>query len=231
MRMPWIPRHLSYEKLSAGKWIRLPTDKTGPDGWTTYEGAVDYSANGITTRSENEACATYALPVRDMVIRAKVKRLAAGHACVTLRRSRSGSGYSFILFNWNYFWMAIKSDGKLGIPQQTPANEALGDECTLVFAAIGDRLTAYCNGKRIFDVRDSSCKAGTPAVSTSGGQTTFRDIEVRMLDTPTEDNKLSENNPQPCRALPRHPLSLRSTRRRPKNTKRPGPSISACRCK
>lgn len=54
------------------------------------------------------------------------------------------------------------------------------------FAAIGDTLTVYANGKRIGEIRDSSItRAGGVAVHATNCKGVFKDVEVVVLDKPT----------------------------------------------
>ena len=52
------------------------------------------------------------------------------------------------------------------------------------FAAVGDKLTVYVNGRKILEARDdeSTQARGSIAVNANQCRVLFRDIEVQILD-------------------------------------------------
>src|SRR5262249_31298509 len=87
----------------------------------------------------------------------------------------------------------FNGDGCFGIGQRTQAwkdlttcilPEKYDDFFEFAFAAVGDRLTAYVNGRKILEAREEAPldRSGTVGLGTLVSYGEFRDIEVQVLD-------------------------------------------------
>ena len=107
----------------------------------------------------------------------------ANEAYVALRLS-DGDGYNLGIANTGKIWLYRKAAGatdlKSGIGLGSGYVAAAGHE--LVFAAQGDKLTLWMDGKEIASVRDGSYRSGTMAIDFHGNSR-IKKIETGDLET------------------------------------------------
>src|SRR5262249_16648700 len=135
--------------------------------------------------SDTEAVFQNPQKAKDLIIRTKVKRLTGTSANLTLRFDR-GFYYTAFFNGHGHFGIGKSTfeNDKWGFHhlQDYQAAETFDDEFfEFAFAALGDRLTVYANGKQILSVRDSSHQAGIATIWAYEGRSQFKDLEVQIL--------------------------------------------------
>lgn len=173
-------------QLVFGKWFPLLSSPDHLTGWDRSNDRIRYS-DGILETRENKSV-KYAIVVRDVGVRAKVKKEASGgNTTLTLRANDKGN-YSA----WNHGrnfgigkvvgnnWVDLTSD-------QTP--NALGDFFEFKFVAVGETLTVSVNGEPLLQARDTTHTAGAVAVG-GMGDSLFKDVAVFI---PEKESLIADN--------------------------------------
>ena len=125
----------------------------------------------------NDRGLSYPVVAKDMIIRAKVKKVSGSSLSLWLRDGYEGKWKGDNRFE---ILKAVPGKGHASLKSYTtPLSYRNGFE--LGFAAIGDVLTVFVNRQPIMEVRDSMFKEGKSRLSASAGTSLFRDVEIQIL--------------------------------------------------
>ncbi len=157
-----------------GRWVPLLTSSDKLVGWGGVNEKVKYS-NGVIEL--NDRGLSYPVVAKDMIIRAKVKKVSGSSLSLWLRDGYEGKWKGDNRFE---ILKAVPGKGHASLKSYTtPLSYRNGFE--LGFAAIGDVLTVFVNRQPIMEVRDSMFKEGKSRLSASAGTSLFRDVEIQIL--------------------------------------------------
>ena len=175
-----------YDSIATGKWIDV-FKKHPPK----IDGAKVKFKDGILELNDSHL----SLPQftgRNMIVRARVKKLSGQNVGLLLRAINGESGR----FNDYKIWMnsptsrvgigqIVKEDWKPLVALETPPFTAVLDSdgfVELAFSAINDQLTGYLDGEKIVNISDSTLTSGMAGVSTNIGRGQFKNVQVMLLD-------------------------------------------------
>ncbi len=169
------------------QWISLLRSPSDLVGWEVPGKSVK-CADGVV---ELDSTHMYYPPVvaKDMVIRAKVKKLEGKTAVLVLRYTASGGFYAAYFNDKNYFGIG-RGMGK-SVPAPVEKFEKLKDvhgskpyngPFEMEFAAIGDTLTLRVDGQEIIRLRDQTHDSGTFCIEANEGRAEFSQVQARILD-------------------------------------------------
>jgi serine/threonine protein kinase len=181
-----------YDELAKGRWVavlpsqeefnRLRTEKG-------YWGAEPKFVNG-NLACNNGGMSFPPLRAKDAIIRTRVKKVertskAGVNVCLALR---AGNANAVSAWCNGDGWFGIGSIRK-GRPYKDLRACKLpdwydGHFFEFAFAAVGNKLTVYVNGRKILEARDDESTADRAGIAISANKCTglFRDIEVQILD-------------------------------------------------
>ncbi len=160
------------------KWVPLLTSPNELVGWENVSEKVKYS-NGLIEL--NDRTIQYPVVAKDMIIRAKVKKMSGQNLSLRVRKSDQGNYGAW--FNGGGSFGIGKSVAGKGWKDlkkySAPHNYNQGFE--FAFAAVGDTLTILINRQPVMEVRDPTFTEGSPGLSACKGTSLFRDVEIQIL--------------------------------------------------
>jgi formylglycine-generating enzyme required for sulfatase activity len=123
----------------------------------------------------------------DLIVRAKVQKLKGQQVQLTLRDVLGVYYFGIYQFdNVERFGIGTRDTRfRVSVKQhfEAVADVPEGEFFELAFAAVGDTLTVYCNGKQVGQIRDASItRPGGVAAHATKGKGVFKDVEVMVLD-------------------------------------------------
>ena len=187
------PAPSDYDKLATGRWVPV-LRAVGP------KVAVRNAQfeNGLIRIQDGHAYDS-SIMAQDLIVRAKVQKLRGQNVMLTLR-DVLGVYYSaaYRFDDSEGFGVGMRGPRfRYGVKQEFTgvADVQEGEFFELAFAAIGDTLTVYANGKQLGQIRDVTIsRGGGVAVHATKGQGVFKDVELMVLDKPA-DTLPEESNP------------------------------------
>ncbi|MFN4260599.1 MAG: protein kinase domain-containing protein [Gemmataceae bacterium] len=177
------PAARDYDPLATGRWLPVLT-APGPmverRNASVADGRIEVQDGHAYDKS---------IWAADVIVRAKVQKRSGQHVMLTLRDVK-GVYYSAFYHYDGAEFLGVGMRGfrfRYGVKQYFQATAGVKEEefFELAFAAVGDTLTVYVNGRRIGTIRDTVIShAGGVAVHTTKGTGVFQDVEVMILDKP-----------------------------------------------
>ena len=170
-----------YDKLATGRWQSV---LTAPGPAVARRNAI--FGDGLIEIQNGHAYDS-AIQAADLIIRAKVQKLSGQNVMLTLRDIKGVYYSAFYHFDGREeFGVGMRGVRFVyGVKQHFEATAGVreGEFFELAFAAIGDTLTVYANGKQVGAIRDGAIsQAGGVAVHATQGKGAFKDVEVMVLD-------------------------------------------------
>ncbi len=181
-----------YDELARGRWVavlpsqeefnRLRTEKA-------YWGAEPKFVNGALA-CNNGGMSFPPLRAKDAIVRTRVKKVEATskagvNVCLALR---AGNANAVSAWCNGDGWFGIGSIRK-GRPYKDLRACKLPDRYDgrffeFAFAAVGNKLSVYVNGRKILEARDDESTEDRAGIAITSNKCTglFRDIEVQILD-------------------------------------------------
>jgi hypothetical protein len=159
-------------------WTNL-FDREHLDGWFKYD--VNPLKPGFDgTVQIRNSIYDWGSPVRDAIIRAKVRKINGKNLALLLRGDKTG-----------HYVAWFDGDKKFGIRvwrgkehmelSEVQCKQRFPDFFVMEFSAIGDQLILTANGEEISRVHDQIRQMGTVGISVIGNSL-FRDVQVKVLD-------------------------------------------------
>ncbi len=190
-----------YQHLATGRWARVFTeagDLTDATRATLAAGVLELNDGRADIRS---------VRAKDMILRARVKRPAFKpftNVMLWLRRPGVGTdGYGAYFNGGTWFGVGKRVGDRWTDLKAAHSLKPCDDFFEFAFAAVGDKLTVYVNGKLLIETRDTSFPgAGLPSLSSFQCLGQFKDVEVQVLDPPAAPPK------EEVAPAPREPVSL-----------------------
>lgn len=182
------PTASDYQALATGRWLPILTKL---DENIDYRRSAVSLKDGVIELTHGQAI-DRSIQAKDMIIRAKVKKLGGQNVSLAVRDSADGCYGAW--YNGNdWFGFHRKKDGIWEDLNKEAGRGGVNETEFFEFAlaVVGDRVTVYANGKRILDVRDGAVAGpGSPGVRANKGKLPilgaagglFKDVEVQVLD-------------------------------------------------
>lgn len=177
-----------YETLGDGPWTRFEIPKFSED--TTN---ANYK-NGVLTLNDR-GLNFENLIARDLIVRAKVRRISAANVSLNLRQQEDGQNYNGLIKVSHRAMIGRHLEGRWTNLGAKSLDKSDNEFVELAFAALGDRLLLYADGELVLEARDDRLKAGFVSFNAYGGIGEFKDLEYRILDA----------RPQPMELINRFP--------------------------
>ena len=169
--------------MATGRWTPVLTARGAtvePRNAVFIEGRIEIQNGHAYDKSIQAA---------DVIVRAKVQKLSGQNVMLTLRDVLG------VYYTGVYQFDGVERFGvgtrdarfRSSVKQYFEATVGVkeGEFFELAFAAIGDTLTVYANGKRVGEIRDSAItQSGGVAIHATKGKGVFKDVEVMVLDKP-----------------------------------------------
>jgi hypothetical protein len=177
------PSYADLAGLTEGKWISLLPSRDKLTGWQVPVEGVRYADGVVELGGPSPGSMCHSINAKDMVIRARVRKLKGLNLGLRLRNQKNGfyvawyNGRGSRLFGLGM----MSQEGWTGFGRIELAEDP-GGFCELTFAAVGDTLILYVNGEELMRRRDTTYKSGSPGIATAPGRSQFKDIEVKVLD-------------------------------------------------
>jgi hypothetical protein len=158
-----------------GKWVPLLTSPNKLVGWQGVNEKVKYSNGVIELNNTN---ITYPVTAKDMVIRAKVKKLSGQHLALYVRQSEKGCYVA--CGGGDGFSIGKTVSGKWVPLKKVAKQEKYDDGFKFSFAAIGDKLTVFVNRQPVIEIHDSTLTEGQVKLQAYKSTSLFRDVEIQI---------------------------------------------------
>jgi len=168
-----------------GRWCSLLPDPDELLGWRVpapmpSKARLSYRSGVLEmARRETSLNIGYALEARNVVLRARVCFLRGGFFALQLRASDKGMyllyGEPGAACRLNKWLGATKEHADLVSGEVMPTRSGPID---IVFAAVGDTLTAYVDGKKMAQARDRSFRSGSIGVKIHNAWVRIEDLQV-----------------------------------------------------
>ncbi|MBW3542308.1 MAG: serine/threonine protein kinase [Planctomycetes bacterium] len=163
-----------YATLAPGEWI--PVDP----------GALNHNAAGVrvdTFTLDSGPLYLDKLWARDIILRARVKNSDAANVSINLRRQKgSGRHYTGLIRGNDTAMIGRWEEDGWQYLAHKRLGRKLADFVELAFAAVGDRLLLYLDGRLVLEARDDALASGTASVTALQGSAQFKTIEYQVLD-------------------------------------------------
>jgi sugar lactone lactonase YvrE len=206
-------------------WISSEVPKPGADGWIVlFDGKRLYGCsppNADTASGKlivQDGCLKvdstsirFNLTGRDLVIRARLKKVSGENCGISLRNDDKGGDCYAWFDGSNYFGLGRNIGGKPTNFVNIHAGENYDGFFEMEFRAEGRNLTLKADGRIICQAYDNSIIGGVCHAGTLNGITFFQSIEARILDkTPSTANVESQSRtakvpPQEATTPPANP--------------------------
>lgn len=175
------PNSNDYDPLARGRWIpvlRGPGAAVLRRNANVADGLVEVQAGHAYDKSVWAA---------DVIVRAKVQKLKTQNVLLTLRDAKGLYYAAFYQFDEterfgvgrrgaNFHYRVLQNF-------KATAGVKEGEFFELAFAAVGDLLEVYVNGKRVGQFHDRAInRSGGVAVHATKGKGVFKDVEVMILN-------------------------------------------------
>ncbi len=183
-----------YAHLLKGKWepvLRSADELRKRRGLSFNDGVITLDGSNVLFIGDR--------PMRDAIIRVKVKKLEGDHPSLWLRRqSHGGGGYGVTFGGFRFFTLGMNASRDAGgqwrnLKTVSDRGKEYRDYYEWVMAAVGDRITVYVNGRKVIDYQDNTHRrSGFPAIGGVKCRALFRDVEIMNLDgklAPAESGK------------------------------------------
>ena len=184
-----------YDDIATGKWIDV--FKTHPP--KNVKGKIKYK-DGVLELI-NHRIDFPQFNCRNVIVRAHVRILSGQDASFRLRKQdekyyNSGMKFPskfhqefFLGYNLPKNWNGLKKTRHL-LSEATPDDDGFVE---MTFAAIGNRLTTYINGKQYSEATDSRYAKGIIGLGSFKGSSLFKDMQVMLLDEVSTLKGVSSN--------------------------------------
>jgi len=216
------PRN-DYDELAKGRWIPvLPSveefnrlrNENAYRAEKVYKGTEPRFIDGVL-HCDGGSLHFPTVKAKDVIVRAWVKKLGPkNNGNLTLRLRNEVA----VWFNGgDYFGIGKSIDGSWKELAYCHLSETYDDFFEFAFVAVGDRLVAYVNGRKILEARDRTppTRPEDARVGTHSSKGLFRNIEVQVLDKlptevkgPIEDKGSKGGQPTAKKAEPKKKASL-----------------------
>jgi serine/threonine protein kinase len=182
-----------YDNIATGEWIDVfAVDPPLTDGKNVKLN------NGVLEMFDSQVTFSK-FEGRDLILRAKVKVLNWQNVSFKVRmHDRHVEGFTaWMIYHVDKLPFGINAvPGEDLVKDFTDKPGLIPDDegfVEMALAAIGDRLTVYANGTKLFEVKDEQPTAGAIALRSLRGPGLYKDVEVMMLDgaSPTKAAKVS----------------------------------------
>ncbi|MFI4875942.1 MAG: protein kinase [Blastopirellula sp. JB062] len=174
-----LPADLS-ELLFADQadWQTMTPNLDQPLDWETEGKNFRYEKRKFTLK-DSQIC--YPLEAEDIVVKANLSNVAAQNLALGLRNSKAGSYVGFF-GGKNFFGIGkhIPNRGYVDLATRT-TGENYADGVELTFAAVGDQLQLFANGKLVVAARDSDYKTGRVCIGVFRGSGQFAQLAYRHI--------------------------------------------------
>jgi hypothetical protein len=167
---------------AAEKWASLFDGKT-LGGWTQGGAATGAAGARVVNGAieVNNQKMTHSLQGRDMVIRARVKKLDGANLTLDLR-SRADTRYTAFYNGADSFGIGKSLNRQFTNLTNVRARQAPGDFFLMTFRAVGNTLTLEVEGQEIARAVDGDIESGSPGIGARGGRSLFKDVEGYVSD-------------------------------------------------
>ncbi|HQZ64608.1 MAG TPA: DUF1080 domain-containing protein, partial [Planctomycetaceae bacterium] len=173
------------DRIATGTWLPLVDSSTplpDPERMKFNNGVLELETSIILPK----------LQVRDVIVRAEVKKISGQNLGITIRHSL-GKEWTQAYAAW---FNGTQSDGGdlFGIAKamQTSVSLAAGNAgysfepdqfVDMAVSAIGDQISLFVEGKKVFSVTDADYGTGAIALGAfRGGKALFRNVRYQTLD-------------------------------------------------
>jgi hypothetical protein len=177
----------NYDKLALGRWMPVLANLDG-----TTERRNAFLKDGLT-EIQNGHAYDKSVSAADLIVRAQVQKLKGQQVQLTLRDVLGVYYFGAYQFDdLERFGIGTRDTRfRVSVKQyfEAAADVPEGEFFELAFAAVGDTLTLYCNGKQIGQIQDASItRPGGVAAHATKGKGIFKDVEVMVLDKVREQS-------------------------------------------
>jgi hypothetical protein len=180
------------DRIATGKWVRLVDSKTvlsDPQEMKFQNGILELDHTRMLFPKIN---------VRDVILRARVRRVSGHNVSIGLRCGAVGFLAAF------FDGIDISEGDRFGIGRKLGGTYGDGDASTwkdlavlhigrkiqpdqfveMAFAAIGDTLTLYVDGARVITVKNNefAFASGYIGIAAKNARGLFKDVECQILD-------------------------------------------------
>jgi len=200
------------------RWVRLLPSPTKPVGWRLPSKGATY-ADGVVELT-GRAGIQHEIEARDMIIRAKVAKLAGKNLTVGLRHA-SGDNVKAWFNGGNFFGINRRRNGKTRdlATGHSKRSYAKGEFVDVALGSRGGRLAVWVAGERIIDVQDALAGPVSPVLTVFGnGRARFKEVRVLVFDNGWTAPVVCKPKPVAWKVYTKWPFDAAEAKRRQSET-------------